>query len=84
MGVEVTDQQIADGVLRATEDALKRVDDDMLPLWAQELRATYLSGASQAASFLIRGDGGVTAHQLMRGIQLAGKKLDLDFGPPET
>jgi hypothetical protein len=77
----MTDHQIMIQIINCANGAVARarlafsVIDPGTPMpesVANEIRAAYLSGISQASSFLVRGDGAVTPQQMERACALAG------------
>jgi hypothetical protein len=77
----MTDHQIATQIINCCHSSVARARtaffeiDPGTPMPAaveDQIRAAYLSGISQASSFLVRGDGLVTPQQLERASVIAG------------
>jgi len=77
----MTDHQIMIQMISSTNGAVARAReaffaiDPSTPMpdsVVNEIRAAYLSGISQASSFLVRGDGAVSPQQMERACALAG------------
>ena len=81
----MTDSELARQIRSAAQQALERCSVAQ-PIcatnYADEIFAAYLSGISQSASMLVRGDGETTPQQLERAVLLAGQELGLHRGPP--
>lgn len=79
----MTPAQIAAQVLNSTDLQVERLlkEKDKHDLTTL-LALAYLSGANQAASYLVRGDGLITPQLLEQGLKITGDELGFTLTPP--
>lgn len=83
----MTDQQLADQIIAAVQQAVTRFNFEVDNVTDghsrdREVAATYLSGANQVAAWMVRTDGLATPQQMERALKLAGESLGMTLAPP--